>query len=516
MDRHACATRRPYHNHHQAPFCSRLTSCPGVLASCTWHQRLLEVDADVGGGTGSARRRRGRRLRMHWRHAQLSLRMALAAATHHSAQPRAKEGVKGETNDAPRRPSRRQCWDRTVASAMSSFWPSMSLCCRWWNSRWTLLRWLSLRRRRRRTWRWMELVRAGFHKSPGFARADAGGRSAEASEKVSEGRRRRGRSESFPSVLLLGLFLLARFALWCLGCCLSSPGLLDFWEMASTKFLYSTLCLVRRWIHAQASVYGTFGRFLWFFYVPLYLSVACSTLFEEYSHSIFWEITCGNVVFSASRFDSGYTLTSFYGGAGLFTEFLSQGGTWTLRSVRTWHADFFFFYGSSYGTSLPEPYPYSALFGSTIDTCLPQLTRFLSDKGVDMPVVMLDSLVPDSSEKCGRSTGPVLRQVVDVPVVLQRQVRGSMVQKLWLSRSYSSSKVVDFPFVPQRQLPMVPPFRKTIEIPQLQYVAWWSMPLLCRSFSMPVVVRQVRMVQTLLNSVEVPQFQFLSWLWTSL
>ena len=53
---------------------------------------------------GVARRRRERRLRMHWRHEQLSLRMALAAATHHSAQPRAKEGVEGETNDAPRRP----------------------------------------------------------------------------------------------------------------------------------------------------------------------------------------------------------------------------------------------------------------------------------------------------------------------------------------------------------------------------------------------------------------------------
>ena len=41
---------------------------------------------------------------MHWRHEQLSLRMALAAATHHSAQPRGKKGVEGETNDAPRRP----------------------------------------------------------------------------------------------------------------------------------------------------------------------------------------------------------------------------------------------------------------------------------------------------------------------------------------------------------------------------------------------------------------------------
>ena len=52
---------------------------------------------------GAAKQRRERRLRMHWRHEQLSLRMALAAATHHSAQPRAKEAVEGETYDAPRR-----------------------------------------------------------------------------------------------------------------------------------------------------------------------------------------------------------------------------------------------------------------------------------------------------------------------------------------------------------------------------------------------------------------------------
>ena len=55
-------------------------------------------------------------------------------------------------------------------------------------------------------------------------------------------------------------------------------------------------------------------------------------------------------------------------------------------------------------------------------------------------------------------------------------------------RSCSSSMIVDFLFVPQRQLPMVPPFRKTIEFLLLQYVDWWSMPLFCRSFSMPVVV----------------------------
>ena len=45
-------------------------------------------------------------------------------------------------------PSRRQSWSSTVASARSSSWLSMSLCCRWWSSQWTLLRWLSLRRRR--------------------------------------------------------------------------------------------------------------------------------------------------------------------------------------------------------------------------------------------------------------------------------------------------------------------------------------------------------------------------------
>ena len=33
---------------------------------------------------GAAKRRRDRRLRMHWRHEQLTLQMALAAALHHS------------------------------------------------------------------------------------------------------------------------------------------------------------------------------------------------------------------------------------------------------------------------------------------------------------------------------------------------------------------------------------------------------------------------------------------------
>ena len=44
------------------------------------------VDMSVRGdhGSGAAKRLRDRRLRMHWRHEQLTLQMALAAALHHS------------------------------------------------------------------------------------------------------------------------------------------------------------------------------------------------------------------------------------------------------------------------------------------------------------------------------------------------------------------------------------------------------------------------------------------------
>ena len=65
--------------------------------------------------------------------------------------------------------------------------------------------------------------------------------------------------------------------------------------------------------------------------------------------------------------------------------------------------------------------PYSALFGSTVDTCLLQLTRCV--------------------------------------------VRWC--SKLWLSRSCISSKVVDFPVVPQRLIPMV---LSTMVITQLQFL----------------------------------------------
>ena len=60
---------------------------------------------------GAAKRRRDRRLRMHWRHEQLTLQMALAAALHHSRDVgpvtynalRSQKTARAEaTNNAPR------------------------------------------------------------------------------------------------------------------------------------------------------------------------------------------------------------------------------------------------------------------------------------------------------------------------------------------------------------------------------------------------------------------------------
>ena len=50
------------------------------------------------GGSDAARRRRDRRLRMHWRHGQLSLRMLRASVGHHSWQSRTSVGL--QTDDA--------------------------------------------------------------------------------------------------------------------------------------------------------------------------------------------------------------------------------------------------------------------------------------------------------------------------------------------------------------------------------------------------------------------------------
>ena len=98
------------HHHHQ-PFHPISAATPVSAACCeTPAADMMNVD----GATGAARRRRERSLRSSWRHEQLSVAVALAAATHHSAQQygaprsqktatRATEVEEHEKNEAPRR-----------------------------------------------------------------------------------------------------------------------------------------------------------------------------------------------------------------------------------------------------------------------------------------------------------------------------------------------------------------------------------------------------------------------------
>ena len=73
---------------------------------------MMDVDRDAGGGgTGDARRRRERRLRAYLRYARMSVAMALAESTHHSAprgQTTARAGwwVRGEVHgEVPAEPT---------------------------------------------------------------------------------------------------------------------------------------------------------------------------------------------------------------------------------------------------------------------------------------------------------------------------------------------------------------------------------------------------------------------------
>ena len=52
--------------------------------------------------TGAAQRRREGQLRARLRHERLTVAKALADATHHSAQPRVRDGVEGAQQDVPR------------------------------------------------------------------------------------------------------------------------------------------------------------------------------------------------------------------------------------------------------------------------------------------------------------------------------------------------------------------------------------------------------------------------------
>ena len=73
---------------------------PCVFLCLTLASDMYGVASDGRGALSAAKRRRERRLRCHWKHECLSVRMAVAAARHHSS---GREGVEGETYDAPRR-----------------------------------------------------------------------------------------------------------------------------------------------------------------------------------------------------------------------------------------------------------------------------------------------------------------------------------------------------------------------------------------------------------------------------
>ena len=253
---------------------------------------------------------------MHWRHEQLSLRMALAAATHHSAQARAKEGVEGETNDAPRRPmpplpGTRPAPLEEVAEPHEKLGQHSGIGYELVHSLdvpvlqmveqpvdASALALLEEEEEKDLAAEYMELVRSGFSKSPALLdrmkevvqRREVLRQKGRGRKKKKRRKRKLPKCSSLRSLPARAVRTrkpghLSCGSSWCSvsGCCLSSPGLLDFWEMASTMPLYFTLCLVRRWKHAHASVCWTFGRFLWFFYVLVsgsYLPVLVSP--EEY------------------------------------------------------------------------------------------------------------------------------------------------------------------------------------------------------------------------------------------
>ena len=136
------------------------------VAFCV-ESRLLTSVEDGGAGTSAAKRRRQRRLRSWWRHECQSVRMALNAAAHHSAEKVAagekNSGLRAQTSfsagrpgvlkdPAPQEQSRSVTW-----LPRGRCWP-----CRCWPARQVRRSTLApstsssrgrLPRRRRRTWR---------------------------------------------------------------------------------------------------------------------------------------------------------------------------------------------------------------------------------------------------------------------------------------------------------------------------------------------------------------------------
>ena len=213
---------------------------------------------------------------------------------------------------------------------------------------------------------------------------------------------------------------------WCsvFGCCLSSPGLLDFRETASLLFPCSSLCLVR-WIHAHAPVHATCAWFLSLvvFYGSLYLAVICSaflwcSVLWTFPGDDFWK----NSVFCCFWFLSGYMVCQSTEGwasstrrrasvvsslsVAVLREFAWLVSRRTVPVHRRCQGVFLhYFYGSSFLAATCSMSFWSTRYGIFWEIHVFSVIWFdsgymfasahevLPDQGVDMPVLMLDSLV---------------------------------------------------------------------------------------------------------------------------
>ena len=135
-------------------------------------------------------------------------------------------------------------------------------------------------------------------------------------------------------------------------------------------------------------------------------------------------------------------------------------GSYFSRLV-PWHS-----YAEFSGRSLPETFPYSALFGSTVDTCLSadEVRGSMVQPTVDLPQLPfiagrqfpccgaeVDSHGPACSEDHGDSAVAVCFLVVDAPVV--QVVRGMPVDVTTGRMVQTLQKlVVDVAVVCQRQI----------------------------------------------------------------
>ena len=162
----------------------------------------------------------------------------------------------------------------------------------------------------------MELVRSGFSKSPAsLERMREVVRRRHVLRQKGRGRKKKRNKRKLPRgssprslparvVRTRKSGHLSCGSSWCSvsGCCLTCPGLLDYWVKAFPMFPYSTLSLVRFWIHALASVYASFrtAPCIW----PS-LVRRCLCLRSTVS-PFFWEMTPRFAVFSASWLYSGY------------------------------------------------------------------------------------------------------------------------------------------------------------------------------------------------------------------